>query len=276
MIAILELIFHKNIIYERFVYNFYYDLYIASRRAMSTLYVPQVLGTYIIACLPLILFLITNGKGYFDRILGLSTMVFCIIALILTFSRGPLFGLIIALTFYFYKKHKKIIIPFLLLIMIITAVFSLCSSGSAAWRLGLSGWTAYSDYQHRATRIATVLKILRDHPFIGLGLENYRFLFDRYFFIKNAQWDWRVTDNMYLTILGESGMLGFFAFMCFIVLLLRRTYKNYNEFGFALFIALIGILCNMMTYDMLYWTAPFYIFWIYCGMLSSLGLERSV
>jgi len=198
------------------------------------------------------------------------------IALILTLSRGPLFGLIVALTFYFYKKNRKVIIPFLLLVIMVTVVFSFNSSGSATWRLGLAGWTAYSDYQHRATRVVTVLRILKDHPFIGLGLENYRVLFDRYFFIKDIPWDWRVTDNMYLLILGESGLLGFFAFMFFVGALLKRAYKNYSELGFVLSIALIAILSNMMTYDMLYWTVPFYIFWIYCGMLSSLSLERSI
>jgi len=274
-VAILEFIFHKNLIYEKFVNNFYYDLYITNRRVMSTLHVPQVLGTYIVACVPMSFFLMESGKNKSAKIVGIITVILCLIALVLTFSRGPIFALFISSAVYLYRKNKKkTLILIIGAVILLVLIFSIFGTGSAWGRLGLSGWVAHSDYQHRWTRVGTIIKILKDHPFIGLGLENYRWSFDKYFFIKDIRWDWRVTDNMYLLILGESGLIGFFAFMAFIVLLLKRAFARYSEFGFVILIGLIGILCNMLTYDLLYWTVPFYIFWIYCGICSSMALNK--
>jgi len=275
IIGILEAVFHKNIIYERFVHNVYYNLYIANERVMSTQHAPQPLGTFIIACIPFALFLIEKRENIFNVILGILGMGFSIVTLMLTLSRGPVLALVVLLVVYFYKKCKRMIIPLLVLIVILMFIFSIYGADSAIWRLGLIGWTAQSDYSHRLNRVDTVLKILKDHPFMGLGLENYRYFFGKYFYIKYVRWDWRVTDNMYLLILAESGILGFLAFATFIFLLLRKALRCYNEFGFILLIALIGILGNMITYDLLYWTVPFYIFWIYCGMLSSVSMEAA-
>ena len=65
IIAILEFIFHKNIIYEKFVEGYNYRFYLKSHRAMSTQLIPPVLGTYFLACIPIALFIIYNGLFLF-------------------------------------------------------------------------------------------------------------------------------------------------------------------------------------------------------------------
>jgi len=71
-------------------------------------------------------------------------------------------------------------------------------------------------------------------------------------------------------ISGENGALGYLFFLLFIICLLKNTYSNNNEIYITLSVSIIGILVKRFTYDLLYWTIPFFIFWIYSGWISSL------
>lgn len=134
-------------------------------------------------------------------------------------------------------------------------------------------------YKHRIERIVTTFSILKDYPLTGVGIGNFRYVFDRYHITtKKVPYYWKVPDNMYLSILGETGLLGFFAFILFMAKLLKASFKflkfggdNENkEIVLFLLTAICGMLLSMANYDTLYWTVPFYMFWIYCGMLASL------
>ncbi|MCX6723471.1 MAG: O-antigen ligase family protein, partial [Candidatus Staskawiczbacteria bacterium] len=149
------------------------------------------------------------------------------------------------------------------------------------WRLGIRGFTSQPDYKYRLARYDTTFKILKKHLFLGVGLDNYRYVFDEYHQEKFIPDYWKVPDNMFLSILGETGIFGFFSFILFMIMLLKKGFlffnsnlKNENtEISFILVLAIMGILFSMMTYDLFYWTVPFYMFWIYCGMLSSITIE---
>ena len=117
-------------------------------------------------------------------------------------------------------------------------------------------------YSTKLSKTVTTYNILNAYPFFGLGLFNYRGYFNNFSYQYESSSLDRVPDNMHLMILGENGALGYLFFLLFIVFLLKNTYSNNNEIYITLSASIIGILVNMLTYDLLYWTVPFFIFWI--------------
>lgn len=272
-IAILEFIFHRNIIYEKFVPNLYYRSYLSEGRCMSTQLVPAVLGTYLLACIPFCYFLIYSVRTKLIRIIGLCAVILCITALFLTFSRGSLFGFVVLSCFYFYKKNKKAIIFLFSFLTLIIWIFSVFGISGNAERFSINGLRNRFVDGCKISRCVTTLKVLKDRPFLGVGLDNYRFIFDKYHYKKETSDLVKIPDNMHMMILGETGMLGYLTFMLFMLFLLKRGYDSHKEIALIIASILIGFLANMVTYDMLYWTVPFYIFWICCGVLASITIE---
>jgi O-antigen ligase len=81
---------------------------------------------------------------------------------------------------------------------------------------------------------------------------------------------------MYLTLLAETGLLGFSFFLIFIILLakkaLRRisTLAGIDRWRSACFLAgFAGMLACFSTFDGLYWIMPAYVCWMYAGIIDS-------
>ncbi|MFH1783017.1 MAG: O-antigen ligase family protein [Candidatus Omnitrophota bacterium] len=267
-IGILEFIFHKNILYEKFISNMWYKIYLPESRIMSTQLVPAVLGTYLIASIPFSYFLIYKSNSKTLKKLGILTAVLCVLALFFTFSRGSFLAFLVLTIIYFYKKSKKIIYGLFISIFLIVAVISFFKA-PVMKRFSVRSLTSRSIYERKLSRVNTTLGMLKDYPFLGVGLDNYRITFDKYHHKKGFGHLVRIPDNMHLMVLGETGILGYLAFISFILYLLINSFRSQNELVFTISVAIVGILVNMLTYDLLYWTAPFYIFWMYCGILAS-------
>jgi len=278
-IAILEILFHKNIFYENIFKNIWYRVYLVQGRAMSTQAVPAVLGTYLLACIPFSYYISFNAKKNLLKIFGIASAILCVIGLILTFSRGSFVGLIVLSIFYFYKRNRKFIIYLILTTFFLISIFSFFKSKNVE-RFSLKGLSSKGIYEYRIARFITTFNILKKRPFIGVGLDNFRPSFNKYSPRARANYYAnylvKIADNMHLTILAESGIFAYLAFIFFVSSLLIRGYSCNSEMCLVLSAGIFGMLFNMLTYDLLYWTVPFYIFWIYCGMLSSLTLKKDI
>lgn len=78
-----------------------------------------------------------------------------------------------------------------------------------------------------------------------------------------------IADNMYLTILAETGIIGFLGFCIFIFLLLRRGWMKFNKLSdnpgrkwlpMVGLMAFIGLLINMAGYELFYWINQYMFF----------------
>ncbi|MCU0666412.1 MAG: O-antigen ligase family protein [Candidatus Omnitrophica bacterium] len=284
-IAIIETIFRKNIIYEnlylRNYYGFYQNFFIKEHRAVSTQIVPQALGTCLIACIPAAYSLIYNEKKRYIKILAILCAILISIGVILTLTLIIfLAGAVTSILYFYYKKNRNTVFFIIIAFALMIACFTFLSKRQfPSWKIRVSGLTNILPYKHRINRIITTASILKDYPLTGAGIGNFRYVFDRYYIAtKKIPYYWKVPDNMYLSILGETGLLGFFTFILFMARLLKMGFKflkfggnNENkEIALFLLTAICGMLLSMANYDALYWTVPFYLFWIYCGMLASL------
>lgn len=282
LIGILELYFGKNILYENFIANPYYERYAKDTpRAMSTQFNPTVLGSYLLGCLPFNLYFLRH-KSLYLRIGGILSVLLCTTVIILTSSRGVFLGLIALLIFFLLirgaKKYLTIFISFLILFII----FSSCQKDIKLNRFGYQKMifgindTIISEY--RFARINMTLKILKEHPFFGIGFNHFRIRFNEYYDKKGERelYEFMIPDNMYLTFLAETGVIGTSGFLIFLYFLIKdglRQLRRSNDNTTSLMLlvvmsSLIGLLVNMSAYELFYWSNPFMFFCLICGFIK--------
>ncbi len=290
LFGVFELVFRKNPIYEYLIYNPFYQRYInwpIIPRLMSTQFHPPILGSYLLACLPFGI-LLAKQKNLISRRLGIVSVILGMIVIILTFSRGAFLGLIFFILFYFWKTKK--ITHFILFVLILTLVITLCSQITIRYeedyipvpfRFGFksliygSHASIFSEYRYQ--RLIMTLQMVRDYPFFGVGLMQFREKFDYYYTGPyKVPYEFKIADNMYLTILAETGIIGFIGFCIFIFSLLKAGLKKLQieqdkqrrNMTLVAMCGLIGLLVNMGGYELFYWHSPYILFCFLCGILA--------
>lgn len=283
LIGALELYFGKNIVYENFIVNPYYERYIRfNPRLMSTQFNPAVLGSYLLGCLPFSFYVLKNRKMYL-RLIGFLSLLFCIGIIILTFSRGALVGLIALLLFYLWKSKKKW--PLVIFLFSLIILVSICSNQTNinlnrfGFKRLISGSYDSIISEYRLGRVKMTMKILKDYPLFGIGFNHFRIRFNEYCDEKDKEkelYEFMIPDNMYLTFLAETGIIGTLGFLIFIFSLLKRGLRNLKELEdenkkhmlLLSISALIGLLVNMGAYELFYWSNPYMLFCLICGFVG--------
>jgi len=277
IIGILEFIYKGNILYEHFFQNEYYRIYLSRSRIMSTMMVPAVLGTYLMCCLTVSYYIITITKKRIYKLFVLIGSGLILIAILFTFTRTTWIAVLITAIFYFYNNNKKILTVFMVFIFLLLGILALARlNPEINNRVRFDKMMDYLAYGHRLKRFPLTAKMIREHPFVGVGLDNYRVVFDKYYSPnKENDYSLKIPDNMYLMILGESGIVGLGLFILFIIDVIRRyltALKNKDQnqrlLIRTLFVVFLGLLIHMLSYELLYWTTPFFLFLLFLGMLS--------
>jgi O-antigen ligase len=132
--------------------------------------------------------------------------------------------------------------------------------------------------EYRLKRYPVTFRMFKDHPIAGVGLNNYRIVFDDYYGSKSEQYAYKIPDNMYLMIIGESGILGFGLFILFIFVMLKKAVRDlrndkdssYKDVRLVFILMLTGILIHMASYELFYWATPYFLF-----LFSIAGLSVS-
>lgn len=282
IIGLIELGFGKNVIYENHVYNPYYIRYSFPDyyRTMSTQLNPVVLGTYLLGCLPFISYF-TNSKNLFVRFLSILGTIVVIWLILSTFSRGVFLGLIAMAFFYLIaKKYYRftLILAMFLILLVSAASYSNDSNisrfGFKRFILGSSD-SIISPY--RFDRVQMAQRMLKNNILFGIGYQHFRIRFDE--FCKpgdqNTPHEFKIADNMYLTLLAETGIVGFSGFLIFTAVLFKRWAGQFRQVaeerkGILLvpMMALTALLVNMMAYELFYWHSPFMFFCLIIGFIN--------
>ncbi len=212
---------------------------------------PNVLGGYLSIVLPWVLhnlsskFKIQSSKFSLSSVLYLLPSILGLVALYLSFSRSAwlagTFGLLLTLTLILRTGFTFSLLP---------PLPSLLTTLSYIRRAELN-WIA--------------LQITKDHPLLGVGLNNFTIAMDKYGKISGWVRFLQPAHNVYLLIASEIGLLGLALFLCLLFsafrLLLRK--KNY-----LLLISLtqIALLCLSDHY---FWTLQqtCLFFWLLIGLV---------
>ena len=276
-----EMVTHHNVIFERWVPFRQYAQFIRQPRMMSTQGQPIIVGTLLIVALPLALIRVQAAATVWRRC-GWALVVACLAsAVVLTFSRGSLIALTVAAGSCTLAVGRR---AWLLgLLIAVCAVVIAASAWSHNGRnADVAGVVRYSvqGLRHaggpgRWDRAALAWRMARDHPLWGVGLNHYRLLFDRYRPGNVVPKVMQIPDNMYLTLLAETGWLGLVAFGWLVWRAGRRWHRTLALLSdpadrgvwAALGAGWFGLLANMLTYDALLWLLPLAVFWLWLGAL---------
>ncbi len=296
LIGSIELYYGRNILYERFINNPFYERFIGPSlpigleryerytcRPMSTQLEPSIFAAYLLFCLPFSLYFFKN-KSIYLRLLGILSSLLYIVMIILSLSRIALLGLIASLSVYlWYNKHKKIILVVLMCLILLMLAGSCCPNSKLS-RFGVAEMV-YGRYdsiisEHRSSRVIMTARIIKENPLFGIGFNHFRIRFNEYCNEKekgNVPYEYMIPDNMYLTFLAETGIVGTAGFLIFIFLLFKQAIKAFKRLGdgsqrqFLLVVitALVGLLVNMAAYELFYWYNPYMLFCLACGLIAS-------
>lgn len=280
----IEFLIKQNFLYTYLAKNMYFEVF-KGRRMISTQFHPTPLGTYLVAILPLSIALKSLEKKTFLKFMAMLYTAIIFIGIILTFSRGAFlsfFAAMLVMVVFLIKSKKGLYI--LPLISLSAIIIGICSLYFPCVRYSLQALAAPHSYYAKLCRVMSIGPILKDNLFLGLGFGHYRVFFDHYLpqLANYCNYDGKIADCMYITLLTETGIIGLSGFLVFVFFLftriknrLRILLKNEDKLLLVSFLSgFIGMFCSFLTYDGLYWTAPSYLFWSYAGILSFLSGPR--
>ncbi|MBI4650905.1 O-antigen ligase family protein [Candidatus Desantisbacteria bacterium] len=206
-------------------------------------------------------------NNLYEKIFLVSAILIMSIALILTYTRGAWLGLISGVLVICFLKDKRIIIPVLLFISL--SIYLSSSFKERAKKI--QNFKSTSDYS-RIEIWEKGIKIIKDNPLLGVGMENYELAAD-----KKGKFEVHPhSHNNYIQQGVNAGILGLAAFLWIIYNLLNKGYgsiknnlddpylKNINIGCFAGLISFLvsGIVDYSIKNDV-----SITLFWFLMGLL---------
>lgn len=208
------------------------------------------LGRYIGLLLPLVLAILFTTK---NRLIHWATLIVAItsgVALIGTLTRsswiGLLFSVMILVPLLLIKRHFTFRVFYKLgFISVIALLVIVIFSGKIKNRI------FEDDNGSARTRITTAkvaIDIIKDHPIIGCGINNYGLMLPAYWDANDRFTRRAAVHNTYLLYAAEIGFLGFAAYLWLLYAFYRRIRKamqNRNRFYSAI---AIGVMSSFAAY----------------------------
>jgi len=192
------------------------------RRVVGLLGNPAYIAVTISMAVPWVWLLVLDAKR--NRILLLVLAGLLMAGVYFCMNRSAWVGLIVSLLTMaiFVKRFRKVFVAMVVVGVIVLGAYwaQITASATVQERLMASGPI---DYRLETWDIA--LRMIRDHPWFGVGYENFRHLYERY-----GYWDvyLRATPtphNTYLWVILMGGVVTFVPFMLFIAAVLLSSLR---------------------------------------------------
>lgn len=250
------------------------------RRMYSTLYNPNLLSAFLLMLISAAASLFVCSREMKPRLGCLAFLGLLMLCLVLTYSRGAWLSVCALIFFFGLVWDKRVWLLFLGLPLIL-----FCYHGGVADRLMsiFSHSEADTSVSMRMDMWAAAWQMAKDHPLLGIGWGAFKYVYPVYNeLIQEAGIVIFHAHNMYLNILAETGLAGFFFAMWFFfgnlwyaVKYIKR--KSVRDFDYALALTMaasvlaLTISC-ISDYD-LFSTQISLTFWLLSGLFASLYEE---
>jgi O-antigen ligase len=239
--------------------NYLYGNMVEGRAAWVGIFAnPNEVAYSLVILLPLAAFLAT-GLGLMPRLALLGVVSVFVAAILVTFSRGGLVGLVAVMGIYAWRKRSI----WLQGLMVLFVAAGLILAGRF-WSRGEDFKNLNQDVSFRQ-RLATSqagLAMFADHPLLGVGLGCSVIAWPLYapegLYTRGAL----VTHNTFVQALGETGAIGFIPFVLFVGIGLYHARKltlesagtGLSNLGAGIEIAIWGfVICGMSGGYVLTW-----------------------
>ena len=247
------------------------------RRAQGLFYEASTLGNFCAFFLVMIAAAPARGRGPVSRRAMLAGGMVFAAALLLSFSRGSLVNVLVALMVLIYLNRRRVRLGRIAAALggaALAAFFALRAllpvfAGAWWMRVSTSVEYAFSEtaglLSGRVESWRTVLAFVAQHPWHAIFGIGYKTLPYSEYLGHTV-----ITDNMYLSLLAETGIVGLGAMLWLCVEILRAARRaaaapdaRRSFFGSWILAFWAGQMAQMLTGDLLtYWRVmPFY-FWV--------------
>jgi O-antigen ligase len=100
----------------------------------------------------------------------------------------------------------------------------------------------------RIPLMENAVRIIRDHALLGVGANNYAFMFDQYPVELTEEGGWRYTvHNKYLLVWAETGIIGLAAYLGFLFSSLRQGWKSWRVGARGIAPAALALCCALIA-----------------------------
>jgi putative inorganic carbon (hco3(-)) transporter len=252
-------------------------------RATSFLDYPNDLAGYLNLILPLALACYATGRRMWGS-LGARTFLLGTIALVCTQSRGGMLGfvcMLVAGIFFLVEKFRTKVLAMAALAVLGTIVY-MAVIDSETMHLGIN------DLSTGATRLLlwdAAWNLFLGSPIHGIGWGNFQVLSSSYLDSSLVAESQLGVHNIYLSLLAETGVLGFLAFVTLLYLSFREAHRHFrtspNPLGRVLGFGVMGAIVAMLGQGFVEFQIPVtefdVLFWMLLALLVvSVSLTRQV
>ena len=258
---------------EKWGFMFTYASGSSLKRASGTVGPINAQAQYFEFLLPMALILWLTAKKFLNRYFNFSIFIIGIFGLVVTFSRGGFLGLmagIIALLIYakIYKlvSNKRLLALVMVCLIVFTTIspklyqYIMSRPEAAFARIGL---------------MKVAMKIINDHPIMGVGLNNQLIVAPKY--DPDGIYSKMPTHNYYLVIASEIGIPGLVFFLAFLFITCQtalRTSRSNDLFIAAVSLGIFGAYAAISVHILVDWLATYAnqtFFWLYAGLVGALS-----
>ena len=246
-------------------------------RSGGTLGSPNVAGTFFAVLLPVAVSILATSMRRGVKALALCALVVGTVALILTFSRGGWVSFGLALAFLVVvsgRNEIRRLRPYAIGATLVVVAIAIPFGGDIAERVRGDRDSIAS----RAPLVDAAYGMISDHPLLGVGINNYPVVLDRY---KSTSVWGELVHNEYLRIWAESGPLALLCFLLVLALALvsgRRAWRAGDSIVAPLalgFTASIVALLPNMAVERFVNRPQVTLLWLAIGVLAALSAEAS-
>jgi O-antigen ligase len=249
----------------------------AGGRPGGTLTSPNVAGAYVgLALLTTFSLLTLNTAGWRKLLAGLAVGAGGL-ALLATGSRGSWGGLAIALVLFCLLTWRqgwlslKIPMAYVVLALLLAAVFYEPILNR------LLGESAVTSAESRGPLTLLALRMIRDHPWLGVGVNNFVFHLKDYVSAEFSGLWITTVHNKYLLVWAESGLLGLLTFVWFLVATLRQGWQIWKRqdrllapLALAFSLAIVAWMIHM-TVELYNSRIQLLMLWLMAGVITAMA-----
>ncbi len=238
-----------------------------AERAIGTSVDPNSFGGLLLLIGSLIAPQLTTRKPLWPRAITVGALVLVGVAVVLTFSRGAMVGLVAGILFVAVARYRRLI-PYLVAAGLLFLVLPFTQGYVSRFIAGLQGQDLAT--QMRFGEYTDALRLIARYPVFGVGFAGSPDI-DLYLGVA----------NVYLTIGQQMGLLGLIAFLAVIVAVFAyaianrcyfRTNRSHDAIWLGLHAAVVGGLVAGI-FDHYLFNTEFHhavtIFWFILGMAAA-------
>jgi len=226
--------------------------------------------------LPLTFWLL-RGRSGLARLLVVAMIALIAVAVVLSFSRAAIVGLVGAAILQAFLNRRQLPIILLGFAVIATATVIVFRTNTATVERGffMKRNVAAANVESRFETWAAAARLASQHP-IGVGPGNFQFYFAEAAGRPQGSSDVRVVHNAYLDVAAELGLLGLVLFVAYVVMSVHRLNTAVRRrlgppgFADAVRASLVVAIVAAITLSEQYY-APF---WVLGGLAAALWAER--